>query len=572
LSAVSLEKAKSLSSNAAVTTARFHSVQNGGRKLDDDYEVDKKVLGQGLCGEVVLAHSKVDKRRYALKRIRKHKVSTSKLKQLTAEVEIYLSLDHPNIARLHDVYETEADICLLTECCDGGELYYRLEKKGVYCDADAADATRQMLHAIGFLHCHKVVHRDLKLENFLYQRDDSAELKLIDFGFAKIWDPSTLMMASCGSIAYVSPDVLAGKGYTQKCDLWSLGVIVWMLLAGYPPFHGEEKQMMAKIKLGQADWSHKSRWKAVSDDAVDFLKCLLLKDPMERPDALASLRHPWLAKREANDAPAVLSRDALRSLNKYGSSSRVRRAVLQLLVQELGPEKTQELRKTFLAIDKSKEGTIRLADLKEAIRNSGGKTPERLRRNRGLEEGGGATPVSPWRAKMFGAGNASGGTSPTTPAKALRRAPSDELDELFDVLDANSDEQVYYSEFLSATMEVRSLLQDEAVRATFSRLDADGSGSIGVHDFKSVLGETFEGVSMEQLVAEVDSSGKGEIDFEAFVRVLDDRPPPNPPPRSAFAPSATTPSSRGLLKSGAPREKMEVSFFPNVVVEAYGGC
>lgn len=126
--AVSLEKAKSLSSNAAVTSARYHYSQ-GGRKFTDDYEVDGKVLGQGLCGDVILVRGKADQRRYALKTIRKQQVAPAKLPQLTAEVEIYLTLDHPNIARLHNVYETEAEICLLTECCDGGELYFSLQKK-----------------------------------------------------------------------------------------------------------------------------------------------------------------------------------------------------------------------------------------------------------------------------------------------------------------------------------------------------------------------------------------------------------------------------------------------------------
>merc|ERR1719181_1759331 len=180
------------------------------------------------------------------------------------------------------------------ECLDGGELYGRLAQMKVFPESLAAETTRQMLRAIGYLHSHNVVHRDLKLENFLYQSDEKSQLKLIDFGFAKVWDPSTLMMSSCGSIAYVSPDVLTGKGYTDKCDLWSLGVIVWMLLAGYPPFHGDERTMMTKIKSGQADWSHKSRWKPVSEEAVDFVQKLLKKDPDQRPDAQEALKHAWL--------------------------------------------------------------------------------------------------------------------------------------------------------------------------------------------------------------------------------------------------------------------------------------
>mmetsp|Transcript_82515 Transcript_82515/g.246051 ORF Transcript_82515/g.246051 Transcript_82515/m.246051 type:complete len:589 (-) Transcript_82515:112-1878(-) len=566
--AVSLEKAKSLSSNAAVTAARYHYSQ-GGKKLADDYKVDGTVLGQGLCGDVVLVLGKIDNRRYAMKTIRKTQVASSKLQQLTAEVEIYLTLDHPNIARLHDVYETEADICLLTECCEGGELYFRLQKRGVYTDSDAAEAARQMLRAVGYLHSHRIVHRDLKLENFLYESEDSAsQLKLIDFGFAKVWDPSTLMMASCGSIAYVSPDVLQGKGYTNKCDLWSLGVIVWMLLSGYPPFHGDEKLMMAKIKAGQADWSHKSRWKPVSDNAIDFLKKLLNKDPQQRMSAQEALRHPWLARGATTGHMAVLSRDALRSLQRYADASRVRRAVLQLLAQELGPDETKDLREIFLAIDKSNEGTICLRDLKDAIRSGGGRSPTRTpsRWKKPAEAASGspsALQVSvsgnflqvPTGDSAHGQSPFSGSSvgSPTTPARTLRRAPSGMLDDLFCMLDANGDERIYYSDFLAATMQARSRLREEAVRATFHRLDADGSGSISVQDFRAVLGETFEGVDVEELIKEADPVRRGEITFEGFVQVLEDHD---------AVPTSPTQSPKMRPPSSSAQDRRTVGFFP----------
>lgn len=564
--AVSLEKARSLSSNAAVTSARYH-YSRPGRKMVDDYEVDGHVLGQGLCGDVVLVRSRIDRRRYALKTIRKEQVAPPKLKQLTAEVEIYLSLDHPNIARLHDVYETENDVCLLTECCEGGELYFRLQQRGVYTNEDAAEAARQMFRAVGYLHSHNVVHRDLKLENFLYEsEDDVSQLKLIDFGFAKVWDPSTLMMASCGSIAYVSPDVLSGRGYTNKCDMWSLGVIVWMLLAGYPPFHGEEKIMISKIKAGQADWSHKGRWKPVPREAIDLVKQLLDQDPERRPSAQIALRHPWL--QTVQPGAAVLSREALRSMRRYADASKLRRAVLQLLAQELAPDETRELRELFLAIDKSNEGTISLRNLKDAIRSGcGARSP--ARRLKVPEEHGSnlpsarspsaaiSMPSSPVGSAISDAPTSEG--SPMSPARALRRAPSVVLDELFGLLDCNGHQRIYYSDFLAATMEVRQRLREEAVRATFCRFDRDSSGFICVKDFRAVLGETFEGVDVEELVSQADPRGRGEIDFQAFVQVLED---------SDAVPSTSSPISRGRTASTASGRR-RLGFF---LEEAYGGC
>lgn len=306
---MTLDKVRSLSSSDIVSSSvaaggHFRNVA-GGRKLTDDFDVDGTVLGTGLGGDVVLVRGKEDSRRYALKTVKKRQGASSKTRQMPTEVEIYLTLDHPNIARLHGVYETGPRICLLMECCEGGELYARLQKRGTYPDADAAAAGRQMFGAVQYLHALRVVHRDVKLENFLYESESyNSALKLIDFGFAKVWDPATLMMAPCGSISYVSPDVLLGKGYTDKCDLWSLGVIVWMLLAGYPPFHGEEKAVMAAIKAGKPDWSHSSRWKPVSDVGVDFIKRLLEKDPRRRLSAQEGLQHHWLNSGSPTRSPS----------------------------------------------------------------------------------------------------------------------------------------------------------------------------------------------------------------------------------------------------------------------------
>mmetsp|Transcript_27567 Transcript_27567/g.82148 ORF Transcript_27567/g.82148 Transcript_27567/m.82148 type:complete len:603 (+) Transcript_27567:84-1892(+) len=545
LNAVSIEKARSLSSNAALTSARY----NSSRKLTDDYEVDGKVLGSGLCGDVILVRGKIDQRRYALKTIRKQHVPSAKLQQLASEVEIYLALDHPNIARLHNVYEREADIAMVTECCEGGELYFRLQKQCTYSEADAAGAARQMLRAVGYLHAQSIVHRDLKLENFLYEsKDPNSQLKLIDFGFAKHWDASTLMTASCGSIAYVSPDVLSGRGYTNKCDLWSLGVIVWMLLSGYPPFHGDEKDMMMKIKAGQADWSHKSRWKLVSEEAIDFLKCLLQKDPSKRPTAQEALHHPWLIKEIQGGIPVSLGRDALRSMHRYVTSSKVRRAVLQFLAQELAPEETKELREAFLAIDRSGQGAICFNDLKDAIRNGIITSPPKRRpklaevSNTPVKcppEEPGTTGQGPYIGEVSALslptpmrglsgsqyGSEAGSPNAMTPAQTLRRASSGSLNELFATLDGNSDERIYYSDFLAATMDAGSAAarrSEEAIQAAFRRLDADGSGTLTASDFKAVMGETFEQVRVEQLFAEADLHEKGEIDYEAFVRIVED--------------------------------------------------
>lgn len=548
--AVQLDRVRMRSSNAAVVSSRYHGIPDGAptaRRLVDDYEVQEKVLGHGLCGDVVLAKSRVDGRKCALKTIPKQKVPSGKMEAFYAEVEIYLALDHPNIARLRDVYESPTEIYMLIECCDGGELYYRVQRRGVYTDADAAQCTREMLRAVSYLHSQGVVHRDLKLENFLYDTEEKdAVLKLIDFGFAKIWDPATVMMASCGSVAYVSPDVLSGKGYTNKCDMWSLGVIVWMLLVGYPPFHGEDSVMRQLIAKGEPDWHHKTRWNRVKEDAKDFVKRLLTVDPKLRYSAQEAMMHRWLKNKDAADKRLELDTEILRRLQRYADTSKVRRAALQLLAQELTSEETRELREAFLRIDKGNEGTISLKDLKEAIRGTNDRRRSTLS----------TSPMSP---SSGGSGTPSGSNSPTpcTPARRLQRADSGELKELFSVLDSNGDERISYLDFLAATTQVRSLLRKEAVRAVFNRLDRDRSGTISVSDFRVAIGETFEGVDVEELVHEVKSSGKDGITFDAFVRVLEEQDAvPTPKGRP---PQLLPESPFGALSPAIPeRQELEI--------------
>jgi calcium-dependent protein kinase len=455
---VSLEKVKRRSSNAATVSARYHH-----HRLDQDYEVLRdKVLGEGCSGKVVVARSRTTGRHFALKQISKSTVAPKVLQQL---------------------------IALLTECLEGGELYGRLAEKKTFPEALAAETTRQMLRAVGYLHSHNIVHRDLKLENFLYEsRAEDAALKVIDFGFAKVWDSSKPMQASCGSIAYVSPDVLQGRGYSNKCDLWSLGVVVFMLLAGYPPFHGSDDDMKRNILAADVDWKHSRRWAKVSNAAQDFVKALLVGDPKQRLDAQAALNHPWLESASESKIRPVLPAAALRSIGRYGDAPSLRRAVLQLAARELAPNDVADLRGAFLQIAGEEEGTLTFSELKAAIR--------------------GNEPVGQCDK------------DPKTPARRLRRAKSQDLKELFHMMDANGDEQIYYSDFLAAAMDQK--LTEEHLWAAFRRLDADKSGAISAEDIQNVIGDKFEGFDAQQLLedAEFTPTANGEIGFDSFRRAL----------------------------------------------------
>jgi len=443
-------------------------------------------------------NNKHDGRNYALKRFQKRQLSEDEMRHLSREVQICLSVDHPGIARVHDVYDTQNETCLVMECCEGGELFDRLEAKGQFAEGDVADAALQMLRAVNYLHEHRIVHRDIKLENFLYEsKADDAALKLIDFGFAKEWDPETWMMARCGSIAYVSPDVLTGHGYTSQCDVWSLGVVVFMLLSGYPPFHGTDAQIRAKIK-GSKPSIHASRWKRVSEEAREFVHILLDKDPCSRPTVQDALQHPWLIKTTSRANPKVnLSSTVLQSLRTYMCSSKLRRTMFELLAQELLADETAELREMFLQMDRHNKGSVSLAELKKFV---------------GEISGDPSIPSS----------DLSDDTTSSFTKQAVPHTTRQCIAEVIDVFGANGDEQLYYTEFLAATSQTSLPPRVEAVRKVFHRLDRDCSGTISAYDLCEAFGErSADGTAANLYEAEVALDRHGEITCDALSHMLD---------------------------------------------------
>lgn len=477
----SLRRAQGLSHNAAASTARFHS-RTDGRSLEDDYSLDHRmVLGKGSGAKVVLARRCVNGRKYAVKTLGggKQKRSRNDWAMLAAEVEIGLALDHPNIVRVHDVYQTQGEVMyLVMECCSGGDLFFRLSDRGVFSEEEAATAMRQMVRAVSHLHARHIAHRDLKPENFLYENSEpDALLKLTDFGFACFCDPSSLMHACCGSLGYVSPEILARNGYTNKCDMWSLGVIGFMLLVGRPPFAGKtHKELRHNVRTCDVDWDFTSRGtskNSISEEARHFLQRLLTREPDERLSAREASFHPWLIRASDVKKAVHLSSMAVEPLMRYAGAPRLRRLVMQMIAQDLPSRDLRELSALFTALDKDNVGFLRACDLKDAL------------------------------------------------SRAANRVKAPPLPNTLDeVLDTGWGELVSLTDFLAAMLGAMPGTCQEALRSTFHRLDVDGSGSISAEDLRSALCFEFEGVPAEALLAEVSVNNGEELSFPDFAHLV----------------------------------------------------
>lgn len=404
--------------------------------LEDEIDVGSQVLGAGACGQVHRCVHRKTGTQLAVKSFSKNSLCAEQREELRSEIETLLLADHPHVLRLERVFETEAKFHIVTECLEGEELFDRLLSRKKFSEPDAAVAIKQILLAVAHLHGLGVVHRDLKLENVVYERRDSDDLKLIDFGMATRWDGKTPMSVKCGSLQYVSPEVLAGS-YGEKADLWSVGVMAYMLLCGCGPWLGDDQERMRMIQRGMPHYSP-ALFDPLSAGARELVKELLVADPSCRPSAAAALRLPWLNSSVVPSLPPPTG--LATSLRAFASAAPLRQACLLVAARCLPQAACAPFRAQFLALDTDGLGRPSTEDLAQFL--------------------------------------AEAGVCDVQEAKAL--ATSADLD---------VDGSISYSEFLAAASAVNGE-RDEAVgRRAFDRFDVEVGGCAGESDLVRLLGK-----------------------------------------------------------------------------------
>ncbi|GMH48088.1 hypothetical protein TrRE_jg11832 [Triparma retinervis] len=275
-----------------------------------------KILGQGSFATVRLATHKKDGTKWAIKVIKKNSVGPDDEAALKSEVEVLQTVSHDNIVRLNEVFDCSQNLYMVMEVCAGGELFDRITEKDHYSEEEARFAIRQIATALDYCHERNIVHRDLKPENLLYgDHSDDATLKLADFGLAKLLDAETLLHAQCGTPGYVAPEIVKNEAYGVQVDMWSLGVIAYILLCGFPPFYDDNNQALFKsIKKGQYEYPSPF-WDDVSDVARDLIDKLLVLDPEKRFTAKQVLEHPFLSNTNASTKNLVHFNKCMKSYN-----------------------------------------------------------------------------------------------------------------------------------------------------------------------------------------------------------------------------------------------------------------
>lgn len=447
------------------------------------YKVVSK-LGDGSYGTVYLANNIMTKATVAMKKIHKVKENEVDDMEIKNEIDILRKLDHPNIVKIIEFYSAPRSFYIITDFCACGELYNQI--KNEYNENQLAVLFYQVFSGLCYLHANNICHRDLKLENILIseiERDQESKkklfwIKIIDFGCAKIFEKNKSERTVVGSSYYIAPEVFQHK-YNEKCDTWSAGVILYMLIVGRAPFDGaDDNEIISSIKKGKYNANHR-KLVASSEEVQDLVSKLLEVNVSMRFSAEEALKHSWFKKFNgkslySNIEPEKIKMYLQRLIN-YQINSKLQQMVLAFIVHNVpDSQETKDILKIFRVFNTNDDGKLSKEELLNGLLQYEDKD------------------------KMI-----------------------EKIDDLFFLLDGSNTGYVEYEEFLRACIDKEELLNDQILAYAFNFFDNDNSNRISVNKIKkhfvdsSVSEEVFRSI-----FEEIDINKDGNIDFIEFKNMM----------------------------------------------------
>lgn len=448
----------------------------GEQSISDKYNLGRE-LGRGEFGITYLCTDKESQEALACKSISKFKLKTPiDLEDVRREVDIMRHLPtHPNIVSLQGVYEDDDAVNLVMELCEGGELFDRIVARGHYSERAAAVVTRTIVEVVQICHKHGVIHRDLKPENFLFaNKKENSPLKAIDFGLSVFFKPGEKFSEIVGSPYYMAPEVLK-RSYGPEVDVWSAGVILYILLCGVPPFWAETEQAVAQAILRGALDLKRDPWPIISENAKSLVRQMLEPDPKKRLTAQQVLDHPWL--QNTKKAPDIPLGDVVRSrLKQFSAMNKLKKKALRVIAEHvLCGEEVEGIKEMFNTMDTNKTGFLTFDQLKAGLQKV---DPQ-------LSEG--------------------------------------EIQQLMEAADADGNGKLDYGEFMAVTIHLQRMDNDEHLRKAFAHFDLDGDEFIDFIELKQTLGDDLGSDDTDMINAimqEVDLDKDGKISYDEFVSMM----------------------------------------------------
>ena len=404
------------------------------KDIRDIYKFKEKPLGGGNFGTVRKAYRREEKNKrkyFAIKSISKKNLNEKDFEGLVKEVDIISSLDHPNIIKFYETYHDKFYFHLVMELCKGKDSFNQIVIVEKCEEKKVVSLITKVLLAIAHCHSRGITHRDLKPENILYENDEpDAEIKIIDFGLSSKYAKDEKMHSVLGTPYYVAPEVLKGN-YNEKCDVWSIGAMTYLLLCGQYPFNGNsDKEIFDNILNSKVNFNS-PRWNKISDNAKSFVKLCLKKNPDKRPSAIKALDHPWFIN-VLNETHRVqnLRADILLNIKNFKIKEKFKQMIMKYLLNSMDEEELKIYKSAFFAIDFFHNGCVEQPELKKAFE--------------------------------------------------LKHIPitNEEINHLYTILDQNLKGAIDYTEFLMAGVNQKNLFTTEKLTKAFNYFDINKSGFI----------------------------------------------------------------------------------------------
>ncbi|XP_071697809.1 calcium-dependent protein kinase 8-like [Rutidosis leptorrhynchoides] len=445
-----------------------------GHDITQCYNIGRE-LGRGEFGVTYLCTDLKTGVKFACKSISKRKLRTAvDIEDVRREVEIMRHLPkHLNIVTLRDTYEDDNAVNIVMELCEGGELFDRIVARGHYTERAAASIMRTIVEIVQMCHSHGVMHRDLKPENFLFgNKKETAPLKAIDFGLSIFFKPGEIFNEIVGSPYYMAPEVLK-RNYGPEVDVWSAGVILYILLCGVPPFWAETEQGVARAIIRSVINFKRDPWPKISDNAKDLVKKMLDPDPKRRLTAQQVLDHPWLSN--SKNAPNVPLGDVKSRLKQFSMMNKLKKQALRVVAEHLSVDEVAGIKEDFHMIDTENRGKINLEQLRIGLNKLG------------------------------------------------HQVNDTDLQRLMESADADRDGTLDFGEFVAVVLHLKRMSNDEHLHKAFEFFDKNHNGYIEVEEIRQALndeGEITNDEVINAIMHDVDTDKDGCISYEEFTTMM----------------------------------------------------
>lgn len=459
---------------------REHAIGIRRDPIHKDY-VFKKQVGKGAFGTVTIAEHRLLKQMRAVKKIPKQLIDKDELQEMIThkEFEMLRSIDHPHVLRVYEMFEDDTACYIVTELMEGGELYDRVIELDFFTEDHAREITNQLVNAVASLHSFNVVHRDIKPENILLHKKEDGKpfIKVCDFGFACV-QPKDGMNEAIGTPYYVAPEVLSGKRYDKKCDVWSVGVVVYVMLSGRTPFNADNLAGIAK-EIRNCRYTFKyPEFEKCSSTAMDFVRTCLQVDPTVRPSMEGLLQLEWLKHSGSMEVTDEHRNNLCTNLKKFSRGDKFQQGIITFIIANIEmDDEMKTLSRLFRDLDTNGNGRLTSDELMDGLH------------------------------KVFGVDQT------TVDGKVVMES-----------MDVDKDGKIDYTEFLAAVVNHEKLLNEDTLKAVFKVLDMDNSHEISLTELITKLDAA--GISKRndvvwsEIIKNADEDGNKGLNEAEFISIM----------------------------------------------------